>query len=231
MLQQIIADPLGIGFRLVTFIDRHNHRTFCSLGMVDRLDRLHHHRIIGSHNKDHNIGDVGPAGPHFGKGLMARRIDKGDQISGHRVDLIGTDMLGDTARFACRHISAANCVQKTCLAVIDMAHNRDNRWPRLEAAIFIIGTFQPAFHIRFRHALRPVAQFLRDQLGGLAINRLGCCGHHAKLHQFLDDISCTLCHPVGKFGDRNGVGNNHVPYLFDLRLFIPHPRLFTLTAD
>ena len=38
-------------------------------------------------------------------------------------------MLGDAAGFACRHISAADCVQKTCLAVINMTHNRDNRWP------------------------------------------------------------------------------------------------------
>ena len=44
--------------------------------MADRFFGLRHHAIIGGDNQNCDIGHVRPAGPHFGKGLVPRRIDE-----------------------------------------------------------------------------------------------------------------------------------------------------------
>ena len=98
--------------------------------MVDRLDGLHHYRIIGSHNQNDDIGDIRTTRPHFGKGLVARRIDKGNDIIIRGFDLIRADMLGNTARFACRNISPANGIKQAGFTVVNVTHYRNDRWPR-----------------------------------------------------------------------------------------------------
>ena len=58
MLQQIASHARWIGGGLVTFIDSNNRWTTCRLGMVNRLDGLHHDRIISRHNQNDDIGDI-----------------------------------------------------------------------------------------------------------------------------------------------------------------------------
>ena len=50
ILQQFRTNEFGIGAWLVDLVDSHNHRHFCSLGMIDGFNRLRHDAIIGSHN-------------------------------------------------------------------------------------------------------------------------------------------------------------------------------------
>jgi hypothetical protein len=67
--------------------------------VVDRLDRLRHHAVVG---RDHQNGDVGrlrATGAHCGEGGVAGRVDEGDLLT-VLLDLIGADVLGDAARFA-----------------------------------------------------------------------------------------------------------------------------------
>ena len=200
--------------------------------MVDRLDRLRHDRIVGGDNENDDVGDVGTARTHLGKGLVARRIDKGDGVAGLRADLVRADMLRDAAGFAGRHIGAADRVEKACLAVVDMAHDGDDRWPRLQAGRIILGALETNLDIRFRHTLRAVAKLLHDQLGGLAVDGLGSRRHDAELHQLLDDIGCTFRHPVGQLADGQRVGHDHVADLLDLRLLVlAHAGLFPLAAN
>ena len=97
MLQQVISDPLRLGFGLVTFINRDNDRTSGCLGMINSLDGLGHHRIICSHHQHNNIGCICPAQAHFGKGFMAGCIDKGDEIPRFGFNLICANMLGNPA--------------------------------------------------------------------------------------------------------------------------------------
>ena len=232
MLQKVIADTLRIGFRLVALVHCDNDRAARRLGVVDGLDGLRHHRIISRHNKDHDVRDIGTARAHLGKRLVARGVDEGDGVPGLGADLVGTDMLGDAAGFASRDIGAADGVEKACLAVVDMAHHGHHRGPRLQAGRVILHPFETDFDIGIGHALRPVAKLLDNQLGGLAVNRLGSGRHHAKLHQLLDDVGCALGHPVGEFADGQGVGDDHIANLLDLRLLVfAHPCLFPLAAD
>src|SRR3712207_7823333 len=48
------------------------------------------------------------------------------------VDLVGADVLGNAAGLSLRHIGRANRVQQLGLAVVDVSHDGDDRWPRSE---------------------------------------------------------------------------------------------------
>jgi hypothetical protein len=67
--------------------------------VIDRFNRLRHDGVIGSHNQHGDVGGLGAAGTHRGKGGVAGRVDEGDQLT-VLLDLIGTDVLGDAAGFA-----------------------------------------------------------------------------------------------------------------------------------
>ena len=47
-------------------------------GVVDRLDRLRHHAVVGRHHDHRDVGDLGAAGAHRGERLVARRVEEGD---------------------------------------------------------------------------------------------------------------------------------------------------------
>ena len=50
VLQQLGAHALGLGVGLVDLVDRDDHRHLGGLGVIDRLDRLRHHAVVG---RDH----------------------------------------------------------------------------------------------------------------------------------------------------------------------------------
>ena len=78
-------------------------------------------------------------------------------------------MLGDADSPAAT--SVRRIIEKAGLAVVDMTHHRDDGRPRLQAGR-IIRHLKTDLDIGFGHALDAVAKFLRDQLGGLAVNGL-----------------------------------------------------------
>ena len=80
--------------------------------MPDRLDRLLHDAVIGGDDQDDNIGDIGAAGAHRGKGLVARRVDKGDLFAALQRDGVGADVLCDAARLAGRNIGLAQRIEQ-----------------------------------------------------------------------------------------------------------------------
>jgi hypothetical protein len=70
----LLTDAIGIGVGLVHLVDGHHDRRIGSLGVTDGLDRLGHHRVIGSHHQHHDVRDLCTAGTHGRKGLVTRRI-------------------------------------------------------------------------------------------------------------------------------------------------------------
>ena len=126
--------------------------TFGGARVIDRFDRLRHDAVIGSNDQHDDIGRLGAASAHGSEGFMARRIDEGNETAGGR-NLVGADMLGDAARFARHDIGLADGVEQRGLAVIDMAHDGDDRRARLKR-LHAVGVSRQAFdHVRFRHAL------------------------------------------------------------------------------
>ena len=78
VLQQLLANLLRLGVRLIDLVDRDDHRHACRLGVIDRLDRLRPQAVVGRDHQDHDVGDVGAAGAHLGEGLVARSVEEGD---------------------------------------------------------------------------------------------------------------------------------------------------------
>ena len=126
LLGQLAAHAVGVGALLVDLVDRDHDRHAGGLGVVDRLDRLRHHAVVGGHHDHRDVGDLGAAGAHGREGLVAGRVEEGDRVV-VVVDLVGADVLGDPARLAGGHLGLADRVEQRGLAVVDVAHDRDHR--------------------------------------------------------------------------------------------------------
>ena len=77
-----------------------------------------------------DVGDLRAARAHRRERLVARRVEERDHAL-LRLHVVGADVLRDPARLAARHARAADRVEQRRLAVVDVAHHRDDRRPRL----------------------------------------------------------------------------------------------------
>ncbi len=213
MLQKVGADLLRVRLVLVDLVDRHDHRHLGGLGVVDRLDRLRHHGVICCDHQHHDVRHLGPARAHGGEGRVAGRVEEGDQLAIGRLHLVGADMLGDAARFARDDTGLADRVQKRGLAVVDMAHDRDDRRARCQVVVRVLDRVDDLLDVGIRHTHRLVAEFLDHQFGGVGVDGLVHRDHHAHLHQGLDHIGGPFGHTVGKFRDDDGFRQLHVAHL------------------
>jgi hypothetical protein len=95
--------------------------------VADRLDGLGHHAVVGRDHEHDDVGDLSTAGAHLGERRVAGRVDEGDLLA-VLLDLIGTDVLGDSTRFTGDHVRVANTVEQSRLTVVDVTHHGDDRW-------------------------------------------------------------------------------------------------------
>ena len=80
VLGQLLEDPVGVGVGQVDLVDGDDDGHVGRLGVVDGLDGLGHHAVVGGHDEDHDVGDLGASGPHGGEGLVARGVDEGEEM-------------------------------------------------------------------------------------------------------------------------------------------------------
>ena len=204
MLQQFGAHALGLGVGFVDLVDGDDDRHLRRLGVLDGFDRLRHDAVVGRNHQHDDIGDLGAAGAHRRERGVAGRVDEGDAAARRRRHLIGADMLGDAAGFAGRDFGRADGVEQRRLAVIDVAHDGDDRRARLQVRR-IVGRIEHAFFdVGFGDAAHGVAELLGDELGGIGVDRIGDLRHVTLLHQDADHVDGALGHAVGQFldGDR-----------------------------
>ncbi len=69
----------GLALRLVDLVDRDHDRHVGRLGVVQRLDRLRHHAVVGRDDQDHDVGHLGTTSTHGGERLVTRGVDEGDR--------------------------------------------------------------------------------------------------------------------------------------------------------
>ncbi|KNX40127.1 hypothetical protein ROTO_33190 [Roseovarius tolerans] len=215
--EQIGAHLVGIGGRQIDLVDRHDHRHLGRLGMVDGLDGLRHHGIIGCNDKHDNIRHLRPARAHRGKGRVARRVEEAEHGAAVGGDLIRPDMLGDTTSLASDDLGISDRVQKRGLAVVNVTHDGDHRRPRHEILGLVLDLRDDVLHIRVADTHDAVAEFLDDQFCGIRVDRLVLRDHHAILHEGLDHVTDALGHAVRQFRDNDHLGQLHVAHdLFTL---------------
>jgi len=218
VLQEVGADAVRLGVGFVDLVDGDNDRNLRGLGMMNRLDRLRHHAVIGSHNQNNNICDLGAARAHGGERRMAGRIDESNLGSRWRGDLIGADMLGDATGFARCHLGRSDSVEQRSLAVVDVAHHGDDRCTRHKLSRIVRDIKQPFFHIGLSHATDAVAHFFGDKLGGIGIDDVVDRCHLALLHQQADHVDSAFGHAVGEVLDADRFGYRDFAHQLFLRL-------------
>ena len=127
VIRELAAHLVQVRTRLVDLVDCHDDRHVGRLGVVDRFDRLRHHAVIRRNDQHDDVRRLGAAGAHRREGLVARRIEEHDAAFARHIRDIRADVLGDAAGFARRRMRLADRIQQACLAVVDVAHDRDDR--------------------------------------------------------------------------------------------------------
>ena len=97
--------------------------------MGNGLQRLWHESVICGNDDDGNICNIRAAGTHCGKGCVTWSVEKCNFMS-VALDAVSANMLGDSTGFASGNASFADGIEKRCFAVINMAHERDDRGSR-----------------------------------------------------------------------------------------------------
>src|SRR5712692_2925864 len=172
--------------------------------MINRFDRLRHHSIVCCHDQDNDIGDFGATTSHGGKGFVARRVQERHLFSAYR-NRVGADMLRNPTGLAFRHLRLPDGIKQRGLAVIDMAHDRHDRWPRLKLDLLLRlhdGIQQLFSGLLRRHIdLDPV--LLRNDHGCINVHGLIEREHLAHIHQLAHDVGRALSHQLGKLLHRH----------------------------
>ena len=195
--------------------------------MVDSFDGLRHDTVIGSNDQDGNIRQLSASGTHSGECFMARGIQECDLVT-LVADLVSTDSLGDAAGFVESDICLAQGVKQCRLAVVDMAHDRNDRRTRYEETRII----------RFRNVFRRIFFLFRFQKGyteffskdfdGIRIEVLIDGSHDAKSHQVFDDLADFAAEKFSQFLDGNSSRDSYFCRIGILFLFLVVFLLLTL---
>ena len=133
---ELLHDLRGVGLGLVDLVDGDDDRHLGGAGVVDGFEGLGHDAVVGCDDDDDDVGDLGSAGTHAGEGLVTGGIEEDDLaaegggVGLGDVDLVGADVLGDAAGFAACDVGGADGVEQRGLAVVDVAHDGDDRRAR-----------------------------------------------------------------------------------------------------
>nr|CAI0340834.1 membrane hypothetical protein [Rhizobiaceae bacterium] len=204
VLEQLRADTLDVCGRLVDLVDRHDDRDACRLGVVDGLDRLRHHAVVGRDHQDRDIRRLCAAGTHRGERCVAGGVDEGDLVA-VLLDLVGADMLCDAAGFASDNVGMPDGVEQRGLAVVDVAHDGHDRRTRFQIAL-VVGNVEDTFlDVGFGDALDGMAEFAGDEFGQVGVDQIAGLHHLAFLHQVLDDVDGAFGHALRQFLNGDGL--------------------------
>ena len=207
VLGQALHHALGVGGGLIHLVHGHDELDVGGLGVVDGLDRLGHDAVIGGDDQNCNIGHVGTAGAHGGERLVARGIQEGDEAVVD-LDLICTDGLGDAAGLACGDVGLADSVQDTGLAVVNVAHDADDRGTGDEIVLRILLLGEQALldgDVDFLLDLG--VELLGHQSGGIEIDDVVDGMHLAHLHELGDDLAGLLLQAGSQLTDGDLIGD------------------------
>ena len=207
VFRQLLQDMVRVGAGLIDLIDCDDDRDLRGLRMVDGLDGLRHDAVVRRHNEHGDIRALCAAGTHRRKRLMARRVEEGDRPAGN-VDLVRADVLRNAAGLARGHVRVADCVEQTRLAVVDVAHDHDNRRARQKVFRFVLAVVDDLLLNRdldFLFHLR--VEFHRDERRGVKIDFVVDRRKHAHRHELLDDLGGRRLQTQREFTDRNALGD------------------------
>src|SRR5439155_564441 len=121
------------------------------------------------------------------------------------LDLVGADVLRDSPELLLGDLGLADRVEERGLAVVDVAHDRDDGRAQLELGgveVLLVDdlTFDGS-------DLEIDIELVRDELRGRRIEQLVDGRHDAELEQRLDDLARLPSHLLGEFAHRDRLGH------------------------
>ena len=133
VLQQILLDLHRVRLRQVDLVDRDDHRHAGVLGVRDRFDRLRHDGVVGRHDEDRRSSVT--CAPRARMAVNASWPGVSRKViilPPGSCDVVRADVLRDAAGLAGDDVRLADVVEQRRLAVVDVAHDRDDRRTRHE---------------------------------------------------------------------------------------------------
>ena len=210
VLHEFALDAFNVGFGLVDLVDRHHKRNTGGTSVRNGFLGLGHHAVVGGHHQNHDVGCLSTAGSHGRKGFVARSVEEGHDAA-RGLDVVGTDVLGNAAGFACSHLGTTDVVKQRCLTVVNVTHDGHDRRTRHFRILFQVAFefAQQRFRIVGLGGKCLVAHFLDDDHRRFLVEHLVDRHHLAHLHEGLDDFGRLHAHLVSQIGHRDRFGNGH----------------------
>ena len=171
--------------------------------MVNCLYGLGHDTVVCSNHKNDNICQLGSTGTHHGECGMTRGIQEDDIALVRDVDLVCTDMLGDSSELACDDVCRSDCIKELGLTMVNVTHDSDNRSSRDQILLGILLTSNDCLIIEV-HKMHGASVLLSDDCGCVTVNALVHADHHTHAEQLGDDLRCLDVHLSGKITDCDG---------------------------
>ena len=175
--------------------------------MVDGLDCLGHHCVVGCHYDDGDVGDLGTAGTHRREGLVTGSVKEGDVTAVRKLHVVSSDVLGDTAGLACDDVGLADVVQQRCLTVVDVTHHGDDRRTFHQFFRLVLFLGYAALGVGV-HEFYLVTEFLSHKHESLGVETLVDGHHKTEIHTGFDDLRHrSVVHQDGQVVDGHELGN------------------------
>ena len=199
-MRKVFANLVGIGTRLIDFVDGKHHRHIGRLCVGDGLLRGGHHRVVGSDDDDGDVGHLRTACAHGREGFVARRVEEGDAPTVFQLHVVGTDVLRDAAGLARDDVGLADIVEQRGLTVIDVSHHRDDGRARDEV-VFVVFHFADGLLHLGRDVFGLESELVGHKVDGFGVHTLVDRHHNADRHQRRNHLHRRDAHHRGEFAD------------------------------
>ncbi len=165
--------------------------------MIDCLDGLGHHVVVGGHDDDGQVGHLGTTGTHGRERLVTRGIEERDVASVVQLDIVCADMLRDTSGLAGNHVGLADIVQQRRLTVVHVAHDGHDGRTALQFLLLVLNMLYGLGHVcGYEFGLE--SELLGHDVDGLGIQALVDRHHHAEVHTCGYDFVDGDVHQAGQ---------------------------------
>lgn len=204
---ELLLDAVGARIRLVDLVDGDDDRDARGLRVVDGFDGLRLDTVVRCNDEHHDVGDADAARSHECERFVAGGVEERD-LAPALFDLVGADVLRDSAVLAADHVRCADRVEQRRFSVIDVAHHGNDRRPGNDDAGAGDGQFEVRHGVlallvleRDDHGVGP--EFLRDFDRHGRVERLVDVREHAPGEKLRDDVLGFSVQLLGEFLHRH----------------------------
>ena len=140
---------------------------------------------------------------------MAGGVEEGDGAF-RGLYAVGADVLGNAARFARDDFGFADVVEERGFAVVNVAHDGDDRRALDDVARVFVGLGHDLrFEVVFFDENVLVPHFFGNERGGFLVEHLVDGDHRAEFHHDFDEFARFDAHFLRQFANGDGFRNAH----------------------